>query len=76
MLAHGHVVRVKESHGIGLHAYQVVPGALPVGVDEIDSTIRESLDAGFIVFKEDTVEEIVWEHGKSLAPYLLFVKYI
>lgn len=118
VLPHGHLVRVEEPNGIGLHPDKVIPEPPPIGVDEvggewlsggdnrgtvgfqnsiellphevevwanvpgtgsdavrrvredeIDGTVGDSLDAGFVVLQEDMVEERFWEHGNSLAIY-------
>jgi len=125
VLAHGHLVGVKESYGIGFHPDEVIPEPLPIGIDEVggeglgggddrgavglqdaielpphelkvrpdvpvavghtvgricenevDDTVGDSFDAGFIVFEEDVVEEAGREHEESLALYLTYVKYI
>jgi len=43
--------------------------------DEVDGAVGDSLNASFVVFEEDVIEEVAWEHGNSLALYLTFVKH-
>jgi hypothetical protein len=44
--------------------------------NEVDGAVGNSLDAGFVVFKKDFVDEVFWKHEKRLSLYYTFVKLI
>ncbi len=56
MLAHGHAVRIQESHRVGLHPDKVISEPSPVCVDEVGGEGLNSGDDRSAIGFQDTVE--------------------